>query len=357
LKLKISIIGAGAFGLSAALVLSENKNLDITIYEKNNKILDGATFANHNRHHYGFHYPRSEETIQEINISKNIFEFYFKKSCLFNFPNFYAISKNNSKISSDLYENFLIQNNLEYKSIPIDKKIFNKNIIDKVFQVNEGIYEFTEMKKVYESRLKKSKVKIKLCHKLVDADINKKNILKFETIKGRKVLHSDVVINATYANFNDIISLFRLKNNKSEYNLQEFAIISFKNNDRIGLTVMDGNFPSVLPIGNTHYHLLAHVSESQLIKEINLKNNLYKNNYIFTNYNLILNESKKYLSLLENSIYHRSLLSSRVVVKNTNDTRTSDIIEHGKGFYSIFGAKIISSQYIAIQLAQKINSL
>ena len=73
MKFKISIIGSGAFGLSIALELAKNKNFEVTVFEKNNKILEGATFANHNRHHYGYHYPRSLDTIRQINTSKEIF--------------------------------------------------------------------------------------------------------------------------------------------------------------------------------------------------------------------------------------------------------------------------------------------
>ena len=65
MSIKIAIIGCGAFGLSAALEL-QNKSFDVYIYDKSTEILNGATFANHNRHHYGFHYPRSQQTIDQI---------------------------------------------------------------------------------------------------------------------------------------------------------------------------------------------------------------------------------------------------------------------------------------------------
>jgi D-amino-acid oxidase len=356
-KFKISIIGSGAFGLSIALELAKNKNFEVTVFEKNNKILEGATFANHNRHHYGYHYPRSLDTIRQINTSKEIFEFYFKKACIFNFPNFYAISKYRTNINAIQYEKFLIQNNLQYQIVPINKNIFNTRFIDKIFKVKEGVYDYFSLKKIYENRIKNSKVLIKLNHKLLDGKINQECFLKFQTSYGIKKIYSDILINATYANYNDIISLFDFETNKSEYNLQEFAILSFKKDLRIGLTVMDGSFPSILPIGRTKFHLFAHVNKSQLIKEISNKNNLFNHNYICTNFEDTFKESKKYINLLKNCIYHKSIISSRVVIKNQDDTRESSIIEHRKNFYSVFSAKIITAEYLALELAKKINCL
>jgi len=357
MKLNISIIGSGAFGLSAALELSKNKNYNVTVYDKNKKILDGATFANHNRHHYGFHYPRSNKTLEQINYSKDIFEFYFKKACVFNFDNFYAISKTRSNINSLDYENFLVKNSLNYKKVKINNLIFNKNSIDSVFKVKEGIYDFNVLKKIYEERIKNSRIKFNLNYELVSGKIGRKSFLIFKNKNRLKKINTDIVINASYANYNDIISLFAFKKISSEYNLQEFAVISFKKNYRVGVTIMDGNYPSILPVGNTKFHLFAHVKESQLIKEINSKNDLFKNNYIVTNYENLFKESSKYINLLKNCHYHYSILSGRVVKKNKNDTRTSDIIIHSDNFYSLFGAKIITTEYSSLKLANHINSI
>ena len=74
MKLKIAIIGSGVFGLTAAIKLSQIKNSNIVVFEQHNKPFYGATYANHNRHHYGFHYPKSQLTIDQINKSKKEFE-------------------------------------------------------------------------------------------------------------------------------------------------------------------------------------------------------------------------------------------------------------------------------------------
>jgi len=68
---KIGIIGAGIFGCSAAIELA--KDFEITLFDRANNIFTGASTINHLRHHYGFHYPRSKETVSEINIARATF--------------------------------------------------------------------------------------------------------------------------------------------------------------------------------------------------------------------------------------------------------------------------------------------
>ena len=93
-KLRVCVIGGGIFGLTAAIYLSKFSS-EIKIFDKNQTILNGATRFNHNRHHFGYHYPRSIDTaVQCINARKDFDKFY-RNSIDYSFKNFYAISKVN----------------------------------------------------------------------------------------------------------------------------------------------------------------------------------------------------------------------------------------------------------------------
>ena len=80
-------------------------------------------------------------------------------------------------------------------------------------------------------------------------------------------------------------------------------------------------------------------------------------NYITTNFTNTINQSKKYIKLLDQAIYHKSIISCRVVNNNKNDTRKSEIIKHTNNFYSIFGAKIITCIGSANNIYRKIKKL
>lgn len=355
MRIKIAIIGCGAFGLSAALELQKNKSFDVYIYDKSCEILNGATFANHNRHHYGFHYPRSQQTIDQINEGKSVFEHYFKNALFFNFKNYYCISQKKTKTTSKGYENFLKKNGLKFKKLKINNQLFNKKAIKNVYEVNEGVYLYDKFKKKYLQRIKKSKIKLFLNHELIKTKNNSELFFKYKnTIKSVKF---DIVVNASYSNYNDILNLFHIDTREHEYNLQELSVISFPNNRKLGITVMDGNFPSILPFGTKGLHLFAHVQESQLIKTLSNKNNLMNNNFYKTNFENTLKKSKNFIPFLEKCKYHNSYITSRIVLKNVNDTRRFDIIKHRKNLFSIFGAKLITCEISAIRLKQMLEKI
>ena len=67
----------------------------VTIIDKNENILMGASHATHNRIHLGYHYPRSVDTIKECKKGFNIIKDMYADCLLF--PDFYyLISMNDS---------------------------------------------------------------------------------------------------------------------------------------------------------------------------------------------------------------------------------------------------------------------
>ena len=99
--MNIAIIGSGFFGSTLALILS--KKHEVTLFEKKNDILQGASKVNQFRFHRGYHYPRSSKTIKEIKESYNEFIKFYGKNVFTPTKNYYAISKKGSKIRFDKY--------------------------------------------------------------------------------------------------------------------------------------------------------------------------------------------------------------------------------------------------------------
>ena len=62
---KVAIVGCGIFGAMTALKMAE-KGFNVTIYDINDKPLQGASLNNQNRLHLGFHYPRDEENCSSM---------------------------------------------------------------------------------------------------------------------------------------------------------------------------------------------------------------------------------------------------------------------------------------------------
>jgi hypothetical protein len=170
----------------------------------------------------------------------------------------------------------------------------------------------------------------------------------------------DFVINATYAHHNSFCEWFGFPSRNFQFNLQELSIIELPNNFRIGVTIMDGSFPSVIPKGGTPYHLLAHVDKSQLIRESSYQSKplLERVSAIESNWADILEASIGYLPILKQARYIKSLFVDRVVdtAALKTDARLTDITDHGFNCFSIFSAKVITCVSTANKLAEIISA-
>ena len=61
---RVAVIGCGTFGASIALKL-QREGHEVTVFERLDKPLAGASYNNQNRLHLGFHYPRDAETARQ----------------------------------------------------------------------------------------------------------------------------------------------------------------------------------------------------------------------------------------------------------------------------------------------------
>ena len=75
--MKVAIIGGGFYGIMACLEAAKTKHVkQVYLFEKERSLFSAAGKYNQARLHLGFHYPRSEETIQQ---SKSGFSLYSKR--------------------------------------------------------------------------------------------------------------------------------------------------------------------------------------------------------------------------------------------------------------------------------------
>lgn len=354
-NLKVCVIGGGIFGLTTAIYLSKFSS-SIKVFDKNLKILNGATQFNHNRHHFGFHYPRSIETAKQCIDAKKDFDKFYRNSIDYSFNNFYAISNKNSKISFRKFENFCKKVSLNFKEIETPSNIFNPQLISKCYLVNEGVYNFNKIKSIVLKRINENK-NIKLVKGIkVNGYIDQNKTIEY--IKSNKLYKEqfDLIINATYEGINQYILNDKID---MEYNLQEMCKLSI-NNQRFGSTILDGEFPSILPIANKkNQYLFAHVKYSQLIKikSKSIPKKIFKKN-IPSKITQTFQESKKYMKVLDDAKLIGSFRVIRAVnVDKKSDSRKSEIVFHRNGNLSIFSGKIITVEKIGKEIENylKIN--
>lgn len=343
--MKIAVIGAGIFGSTIALLLSEN-NYDVTIFDKEKKILDKASKCNHNRLHFGFHYPRSMETATQSLDGFDLFKTKFTECIVDGFPNYYMVEKN-GKIDGKHFLNFCNLLKLEYKlDYPLNDEIILDNI-ELSIKTNEPVFDFNKIRKNLNQKLILSNVNLKLGHDITDI----KQLDEYE-----------IIINATYCNINKINDLLGLK--KTHLKLQDVMIPIFEYDHRqVGLTIMDGEFCSIMPKGfEKNMFLLYHVKESVINQKIDF----------FVNDEWV-NSDKKFIEKKINDIYEKSSIyypflnkvkkidyyrTTRALPINDNDERLNYLkleIVKEKKIITLLSGKITTCWSTANKILDLIN--
>lgn len=357
---RVGIIGGGIFGLSCALSL--DKTHDVTVFEQGTDILGGATYANHNRHHYGFHYPRSDATARQCLESRAEFEAIYGECCDWNFANYYCVARKDSKTTPEDYLRFCRRMGLEFREEWPEDGVLEKSKIALCLRVNEGIYDFYILKKLVEQRIAAaSSLTIKLRHKVLNGRLEStgEKTLVIESERGTSESRFDFVINAMYANYNRFCDWFNFEKKLFQFNLQELDIIELPVEQRLGITIQDGPFSSFLPMGNTSQYLLAHVEASQLVRDIQpaITPLLHRVNYVESNWQQIQEACSEHIPILKQAKYIRSIFVDRVVdgTRLDEDARLTEITDHGSGCWSVFAAKIITCETMGQKVAARIR--
>lgn len=356
---RVGIIGAGIFGCCAALELFK-AGFNVAIFDRADNILTGASTINHLRHHYGFHYPRSKETVEEIKVARESFESEYGDCISEFFDDYYGVSKVDSKTTPEDFIKFCDDMALPYEVVWPEDKYMNRSKLGVCVKTPERVYDPDILRGLVLQKIKATNIRLNLNKKIVGGSINgKEKILRISS--GDDIIEEsfDYVINATYSNFNNFHKWFGFPRKTFQYEVVELLEIDIPNSKRIGLTVMDGEFSSVLPRGEKGTFTLGHVNASVLKTRISddLDPVDMALEGVKSNREEILRMGIKDFPFLKDARVIRSLYITRVIKANVDDSdeRPSEISEYGNGMYSIFGGKVITCVDISKELLELIN--
>jgi len=332
--MKIAVIGGGIFGITAAIILG--KEHDVELFEKNDDLLKSASGSNQYRVHRGYHYPRSPDTVIGIVKSENSFKEIFSNAIINDYEHYYCISKKNSLTSSEKFISFCNKYELEIKKAELD--CVNKNSIDLCVTVKESVYDPVILKKLSFELLNNNNVKIHLNTKVSDEIFD----------------HFDKVVICTYANLNNLLEKFPNFQNEYQFELCEKPVVklpkSFQNKS---IVIMDGPFMCIDPLANTNFHLLCNVQHEihqtnigkfhDIKKEYEhlLDNGIIKNPS-HTNYEQFIKSTLEFFPEIKNAEYVGSMFTIRAVPPRAEDTdeRPTLVTKIDEKIISIFSGKI-----------------
>lgn len=341
----VGIVGAGIFGLVSAIKLSES-GFNVYVYEGNSDAMVGASGSNQYRIHRGYHYPRSQETVDNLSESYFKFEKYFSEAIEKDdsISHYYSIAKNGSKTNREKYIEFMNRNALNYTEVDA----FSDNL-EATFKVDEKLFDPIKLKRILLDRCRASDVTIHY-NSIID-DVNE--------------IPEEIKVVAVYSSLNDLVKTGReIKLEIVEKPLVKLPV-SFKN---ISHVVMDGDYFCFDPLLGSDYHLLGNVSEAILFTTYN-SIKLAKLDYLstinvglskssFTKIRKFMSDINEYFPIGDDYKYIGSYFTIRAVLANSeyDDARPTIVERLDDNVWYLFSGKIPTCIDAADELAYKINS-
>ena len=345
--MKIAIIGGGIFGMTCAIKLAPENQ--VTVFEKNNDILKSASDTHQCRIHRGYHYPRSDKTVQELLSSESSFVNEFSDAVMKTTENFYCISKNDSLVNADEYIDFCNRNSLEFEKS--DLEIVDKDSIQLCLKVRENLYDYEKFKKICWQKLKNLGVKVNLNNQVGDEIFDE----------------FDFVVICTYANINSLLDKFPKKQRDFQFEICEKIFVELPNEFKNkSVLIMDGPFMSIDPVGEKDIFIIGDVVNTVHERYIGklpkfdpkflplLDKGIIKNPAI-TNKELFLKSASNFFPDVYKAKYFGSSFTIKTVLPNvdSSDERPTIIEKINDKIITVFSGKIPT----CVDTANQVNLL
>lgn len=252
------IIGAGLYGLYSALFCGR-KGQHILVLECESAAFKRATFINQARVHQGYHYPRSMSTAKK---SAHYFERFLSdyRFCIHNqFDKIYATSSEFSWSDGEQFKHFCDSAGIPCEPLSIER-FFNEGMCDGAFLTREYTYDAMILRNYFLEKLSELS-NVRILYNANITEIYKQREFYEIRLGSGEIFQAGYVLNATYASTNQILDMLGYEKFQIKYELCEIILCSTNEFlQKVGITVMDGPFFSIMPFGKTGLHSLTSVT-------------------------------------------------------------------------------------------------
>lgn len=352
--MRVGVVGAGIFGCMAAVELALHGH-DVALFEKNSEILNGATPNSQNRLHLGLHYPRDLDTAKQSIEGFDSFRTVFADALNLDFPNYYALAKNHSKVSVEEFKEFSKAAGIQIREISSNESLPNgikiKNV-ESIWECDEGVIDMTVLRDILANQINTSRVELHLNAEVSTLEQNSDTWVLSTNSTRREF---DFIVKCTYSS--DTINILSedFKPRKRMFHKTLIQVLDSEVNN-FGITIIDGDFLTILPKG-LGLRLLAYgpsVSTRKAVEGYYLPENWSEASEMEINAfrNQIQKRIDDWIDGWDYTLTHDYLEAIRTIevgVEST-DRRTSLIVESGPRMLDIWSGKIDH----AVEISKKI---
>lgn len=264
--MKVAVVGGGIFGSVIAWRLAQS-GIEVELFEKETSLVSGSTSKSVMRLHLGLHYPRDLETAIQSRIGYQSFLKEFGSCVDLGFENYYAVARENSKVSTSEFVKFAQRAKIEmtpHNPRDLESRGFAFEKVESLFSAPEGVIDAAKLRIDLQNRLIAENVETRLGVEISRAGYQ----------GGRWTLHTATegsfgpfaaVVRATYASDQIQVTGTSYKSSMLEFQKTLVLRASIGLGD-FGITIIDGDFLTVLPEAFNHKHLVYGPRPSVLSK-------------------------------------------------------------------------------------------
>ena len=355
---EIAVIGAGIFGATTSLALAEAGH-NVTIFDGNRTILGGTSAASTNRLHIGAHYPRDIPTAIQSLESSIIFQEKFPEAVNDSFPNYYGLVSEASKTNLQQYRHFLnlLSGRARECNVPdnLSKLGLNESELSGFWEIEEGVIDMNVLRTSLSERLKQQRVEIRLDEPV--AELIKRVSNGWDLRTDLAFQQFDIIVKATYAT--DRIKIDGLENHQMPKKYQLTLNLVIESEELFGLTLIDGDFLTIIPQGLQKELIVYAPGPSVLRTELGIGIPANLRNIDQAGIRLaeeeLLRRLNYWLPALSPVRITKRLVAVRTLLPDveSTDARPSSVTQLAEDFFEIWSGKLDH----AVQIAERVKQL
>jgi hypothetical protein len=232
-----------------------------------------------------------------------------------------------------------------------DRRFLERSRLAASYRVPEPVYDYFRAHALLTEHMVRSKLTFHPNTRVTE--IERKND-HFRVTANCLVRNYDAVVNCAYTNLNQMREMVGAP--RQTYLYEDVVIPVFKyRHPMIGLTVMDGEFCSVMPRGlRVNEFLLYHVKHSILARNLGSVPPGGERPAVDTR--TLIEESATYMPFLREAAVVNHYRWMRVVMENDDDARRSTINNDVPNYWSVLSGKVTTCVKVANELSKQVGA-